>query len=90
MVFLQYGILDRENYYLVREHENNMEWPYRDRKTSTSKKSLEDEIHRLREQMEQAFAENNSLTSETVMEISKKLDAKINEYNEYIRTHEKS
>lgn len=42
--------------------------------------SLEDEIRVLRSRMEQLFLQENSLTSDNVIEISSLLDLKINEY----------
>ncbi len=50
------------------------------KKSSPSRASLEDEIQQLRKKMEQTAAEQQSLTSEPVVEISSRLDAKINEY----------
>ncbi|WIM41509.1 aspartyl-phosphate phosphatase Spo0E family protein [Paenibacillus sp. PK4536] len=48
--------------------------------------SLEDEIYVLRTRMEQLFLEEQSFTSELVIEISMLLDLKI---NEYMRSHQK-
>lgn len=42
--------------------------------------SLEDEIYVLRSRMEQLFLQENSFTSDNVIEISSMLDLKINEY----------
>ncbi|MDT3425050.1 hypothetical protein J2Z22_000563 [Paenibacillus forsythiae] len=42
--------------------------------------TLEEEIHVLRRRMEQLFMQEKSLTSDNVVEISSKLDLKINEY----------
>lgn len=42
--------------------------------------SLEDEIRILRSRMEQLFLQENSFTSDNVIEISSLLDLKINEY----------
>lgn len=42
--------------------------------------SLEEEIHMLRRKMEQIFLQEQSFTSEIVIEISSLLDLKINEY----------
>lgn len=49
--------------------------------------SLEDEIYLLRMRMEQLFLEEQSFTSELVIEISMLLDLKI---NEYMRSHQKN
>ncbi|GIO70356.1 aspartyl-phosphate phosphatase Spo0E family protein [Paenibacillus cookii] len=51
-------------------------------KTTDSAKniSLEDEILMLRNKMEQIFMQEQSFTSEVVIEISSLLDLKINEY----------
>ncbi|MFD1773276.1 aspartyl-phosphate phosphatase Spo0E family protein [Paenibacillus rhizophilus] len=42
--------------------------------------SLEEEIRILRNRMEQLFLQEKSFTSDNVVEISSKLDLKINEY----------
>lgn len=63
-----------------------LQWPYRVMRKSRSDAandavaSLEDEITALRRKMVDAFVQYNSLTAEQVMEISRLLDAKINEY----------
>ncbi|TMV44736.1 aspartyl-phosphate phosphatase Spo0E family protein [Paenibacillus mesophilus] len=62
-----------------------LQWPDRIRRKSRTEAaeaadSLEDEIANLRRQMEVAFEQCDSLTSEPVMEISRMLDVKINEY----------
>ncbi|AGA57290.1 Spo0E like sporulation regulatory protein [Thermobacillus composti KWC4] len=44
---------------------------------------LEDEICRLRQHMERTYLEEDSLRSERVIEVSRKLDKKINEYMRY-------
>ncbi|WP_223067842.1 aspartyl-phosphate phosphatase Spo0E family protein [Paenibacillus caui] len=48
--------------------------------TSARKASLEDEIRMLRSRMEKIFLEEQSFTSDIVVEISTLLDLKINEY----------
>lgn len=50
------------------------------RKTSPQAVSLEDEIHLLRSKMEELFQQENSFTSDIVIEISSLLDLKINEF----------
>ncbi|WP_410512158.1 aspartyl-phosphate phosphatase Spo0E family protein [Paenibacillus sp. BR2-3] len=47
---------------------------------SSHRPSLEDEIRILRGRMEQLFIQENSFTSDNVIEISSMLDLKINEY----------
>jgi hypothetical protein len=47
---------------------------------SARRLSLEDEIRILRSRMEQLFLQENSFTSDNVIEISSLLDLKINEY----------
>ncbi|GGF99345.1 aspartyl-phosphate phosphatase Spo0E family protein [Paenibacillus abyssi] len=50
------------------------------RKLSSSIRNLEDEIYHLRRVMEQTYLQEASFNSEVVIEISRKLDLKINEY----------
>lgn len=49
-------------------------------KSSSSAVTLEDEIQFLRIQMEQMVLQEQSFTSDTVIQISSLLDLKINEY----------
>ncbi|WP_416367224.1 aspartyl-phosphate phosphatase Spo0E family protein [Paenibacillus sanfengchensis] len=51
-----------------------------DCKASPQAISLEDEIHLLRSKMEMLFQQENSFTSDIVIEISSLLDLKINEF----------
>jgi len=48
--------------------------------TISKRPSLEEEIFILRSRMEQLFMQEKSFTSDNVVEISSKLDLKINEY----------
>jgi len=52
---------------------------------AASAETLEDEIRRLRRRMEQAYLAEDSLHSDRVIEASRKLDKKINEYMRYKR-----
>lgn len=54
--------------------------PYQNTILSPTKKSLEDEISRLRMKMEQAVWQEQSLTTDVVVQLSSMLDHKINEY----------
>lgn len=48
-------------------------------------KDLENEIYHLRNKMEQAVWQEHSMTSEVVVQISSKLDRKINEYMKILK-----
>jgi hypothetical protein len=61
------------------EGSNNVKWSTKT-KDQTKTLSLEDEIMMLRKKMEQIFMQEQSFTSEIVIEISSLLDLKINEY----------
>ncbi|BBH24934.1 hypothetical protein Back11_62790 [Paenibacillus baekrokdamisoli] len=52
---------------------------------SSSMQILEDEIYALRTKMEQSYMEELSLSSQKVIDLSLKLDVKINEYMQFIR-----
>lgn len=54
-------------------------------RVATSAEKLEDEICRLRQHMERAYLEEDSLRSKRVIEFSRKLDKKINEYMRHKR-----
>jgi hypothetical protein len=95
LVFLDYGFGSISNHGLIHEKSKSIRWSYRAKRKSPSPTSehmsLEDEIARLRKKMEQAFLENESLTAEIVVEISRLLDDKINEYMKKQQTnHEKN
>jgi hypothetical protein len=53
---------------------------YLSKKKASSEQFLEDEIYFLRRRMEQMFNQEQSLTSDSVVELSNLLDHKINEY----------
>jgi hypothetical protein len=84
-MYYETSLVRLSNHSLVREQSKPIRWSYRNKKNSSRRDqpepvSLEDEIVRLRTTMEQAFVDNQSLTAEIVVEISRKLDEKINEY----------
>lgn len=55
-------------------------WSSKTIDSSNREFTLEDEIRMLRSKMEQIFVQEQSFTSEIVIEISSLLDLKINEY----------
>jgi hypothetical protein len=63
-----------------REQDLSPQWFYRRMKAATPEQFLEDEIYFLRRRMEQMFNQEQSLTSDSVIELSNLLDHKINEY----------
>jgi hypothetical protein len=63
-----------------REQDLSPQWFYRRMKAAASEQLLEDEIYFLRRRMEQMFNQEQSLTSDSVIELSNLLDNKINEY----------
>ncbi|NMO96055.1 aspartyl-phosphate phosphatase Spo0E family protein [Paenibacillus lemnae] len=62
------------------EHSDHDKWTVEHAKSAPQDISLEEEIHQLRRKMEQIFLQEQSFTSEIVIEISSLLDLKINEY----------
>nr|WP_274655063.1 aspartyl-phosphate phosphatase Spo0E family protein [Paenibacillus humicola] len=50
---------------------------------------LEDEIYALRIKMEQSYLEEASFNSDLVIDLSRKLDVKINEYMRFLRWRSK-
>ncbi|MBO2943511.1 aspartyl-phosphate phosphatase Spo0E family protein [Paenibacillus sp. F411] len=65
---------------LTAERSDREEWNVETADSEPQDISLEEEIHLLRQRMEQIFLEEQSFTSEIVIEISSLLDLKINEY----------
>ncbi|MFC7681142.1 aspartyl-phosphate phosphatase Spo0E family protein [Paenibacillus sp. GCM10028914] len=70
----------------ISEGQDHNKWSVKSAKSSPQDISLEEEIHVLRRKMEQIFLQEQSFTSEIVIEISSLLDLKI---NEYMKTHPK-
>lgn len=62
------------------EGQDHGKWSIKSAKSTPQDISLEEEIHMLRRKMEQIFMQEQSFTSEVVIEISSLLDLKINEY----------
>ncbi|RAP77360.1 hypothetical protein DL346_02405 [Paenibacillus montanisoli] len=53
--------------------------------SSSSIRRLEDEIYALRMKMEQSYVEEATFGSEKVIDLSRRLDKKINEYMQFRR-----
>lgn len=68
------------------EDDNHEKWSLDSDESVTHDLTLEEEIHRLRLKMEEIFLQEQSFTSDIVIEISSLLDLKI---NEYMRSHPK-
>jgi hypothetical protein len=76
----RYGLVfSVKNDSVIMERNKNSKWPNQASNSRTNT-SLEEEIIRLRRQMENTVSQGNSLTSDLVVEISSLLDEKINEY----------
>jgi hypothetical protein len=65
---------------IAEDNESNKWMVEAGRKTSPQAVTLEDEIHILRNRMEKMFLQEKSFTSDIVIEISRSLDLKINEF----------
>jgi hypothetical protein len=65
----------------IREQKTNAYYPRID---SSFKVTLQNEISVLRRRMEQLVQEEDSFTSEMVIQLSMLLDEKINEYNDFL------
>ncbi|WP_229752655.1 aspartyl-phosphate phosphatase Spo0E family protein [Paenibacillus physcomitrellae] len=67
---------------MIIAEDNNNHWTFESRGIPALNRrlSLEDEIRLLRSRMEKIFMEEQSFTSDIVVEISTLLDLKINEY----------
>ncbi|WP_090671910.1 aspartyl-phosphate phosphatase Spo0E family protein [Paenibacillus tianmuensis] len=80
MAFPEYQLRHYLNVGWIRDSEHKAKWTFGKRKQASSAVSLEDDIYKLRRQLEQLVQNGNSLTSPQVVEISMQLDIKINEY----------
>lgn len=54
------------------------------KQSSSSIRVLEDEIYELRQRMEQSYLEQKTFSSDIVIDLSRKLDLKINEYMRFM------
>jgi hypothetical protein len=77
---LRVGSCRNSNSHATKEQELSAKWFYRQMKMDSPEQFLEDEIYFLRRRMEQMFNQEQSLTSDSVIELSSLLDLKINEY----------
>ncbi len=80
MAFPEYQLRQYLNVGWIRDSEHKAKWTFGKKKQASSAVSLEDDIYKLRRQLEQLVQNGNSLTSPEVVEISMQLDIKINEY----------
>ncbi|HEY4391273.1 MAG TPA: aspartyl-phosphate phosphatase Spo0E family protein [Paenibacillus sp.] len=81
MVCGEYNLVyDMAGLLIAEDNESNKWMVEAGRKTSPQAVTLEDEIHILRNRMEKMFLQEKSFTSDIVIEISRSLDLKINEF----------
>ncbi|GAA0384189.1 hypothetical protein GCM10008933_14170 [Paenibacillus motobuensis] len=73
-------VYDMSGLLIAEDNESNKWMVEASRKTSPQAVTLEDEIHILRNRMEKMFLQEKSFTSDIVIEISRLLDLKINEF----------
>jgi hypothetical protein len=66
--------------FTFRKHSNT----HSAKRMSLAMKILEDEIYALRTKMEQSYMEELTFNSEKVIDLSRKLDIKVNEYMQFI------
>ncbi|AEI45318.1 aspartyl-phosphate phosphatase Spo0E family protein [Paenibacillus mucilaginosus] len=85
MAFPEYQLRQNFNLGWIRESEEKSKWIFGKRKKGSAASTLEDDIYRLRQEMEQLVQSGNSHTSSRVVEISMELDIKINEYMQGFR-----
>ncbi|MNH79328.1 hypothetical protein D3C87_492750 [compost metagenome] len=77
----EYSLSNQYGYYVAEEHKSE-QWTSKENPLASSSisESLEDEILVLRNRMERLFLQEQSFTSDIVIEISSLLDLKINEF----------
>jgi plasmid maintenance system antidote protein VapI len=80
MVTAEYGLSYPFNHGFLQERPGKLAWQYDQKHYVSSKVILEEEIRVLRQAMEQAYRDHQSFTADVVIEISRALDIKINEY----------
>jgi plasmid maintenance system antidote protein VapI len=80
MITAEYGFVHPFNHGFLQERPGKLAWQYDQSNYVSSKVALEEEIRVLRKAMEQAYRDHQSFTADVVIEISRALDIKINEY----------
>ncbi|OXM86685.1 aspartyl-phosphate phosphatase Spo0E family protein [Paenibacillus rigui] len=80
MAFPEYQLRHYLQIGWIREKDQQAKWIFGKKKQSSSALSLEEEIYKLRVELENRVQIDKSLTSPEVVEISMMLDKKINEY----------
>lgn len=80
MIYAEYGLTNGTNHSLVMERPDWDPQSIRERKNATLLAVLEEEIRLLRAWMELAYREHQSFTADFVVDISRALDDKLNEY----------
>ncbi|CAG7613898.1 hypothetical protein PAESOLCIP111_01656 [Paenibacillus solanacearum] len=80
MAFPEYQLRRYLHFGWIRENDQKAKWFFGEKKQASSALSLEDDIYRLRIELEKLVQSGCSLTSEQVVEISMELDKKINEF----------
>lgn len=80
MAYAEHAFRAYRKFMGIREKEMNSHWLYRLSSPATPPPTLEEEICKLRSEMEALARQEQSLTAPNVVEISSRLDSKINEY----------
>lgn len=80
MAYAEYAFRAYRKYMGIREKELNSHWLYRLSTQVAPSPTLEEEICTLRSEMEALACKEKSLSAPKVVEISSRLDKKINEY----------
>lgn len=77
----EYNLFNQTDYYVAEDHKSQ-QWTTKENPLASSSisETLEDEILALRNRMERLFMQEQSFTSDIVIEISSLLDLKINEF----------
>lgn len=75
-----YTLYNRYDYYIAEDHKSEQWTTKENTLASSDSESLEDEILVLRNRMERLFLQEQSFTSDIVIEVSSLLDLKINEF----------
>ncbi|RAV12953.1 aspartyl-phosphate phosphatase Spo0E family protein [Paenibacillus contaminans] len=89
MALVQHYVTGSKYVPLIREKDPQPPSLYSNTARRTPEALLEEELDFLRNQLAQMIRKENSLTSEAVVEVSRMLDIKINEYNHYINKRSK-
>ncbi|MBP1993509.1 aspartyl-phosphate phosphatase Spo0E family protein [Paenibacillus eucommiae] len=85
MAYLGQQLTNYSDFVQLREKRSDERWLFKTTKKPAPHALLEEEIHNLRCRLEEMVFDGAAMTSDTVIELSKILDSKINDYMKIVK-----